>query len=64
MHRVEGFMYKVFLFSLGNPVFFDTNSGRLCLLMSGVMGPGSVPASCMLTSGKRLNSEREKQNNK
>lgn len=32
--------------------------------MSGVIGPGSVPASCLLTAGIRLSGQREKQNDK
>lgn len=58
-------MNKVFLFSLSNPVFFDTNAGRLWLLVSGVTDPGSVPVSCLLTTGVSFCSKRKrkKQNN-
>lgn len=36
----------------------------LCLLMSGVTGPGSVPALCLLTARIRFSSQRKKQFNK
>lgn len=54
----------MFFFCLLWVILFSLVQMQESLLMSGVIGPGSVPASCLLTAGIELSGQREKQNDK